>query len=76
MVGITLRVWPWQPSEDVARRFGSCCSPATVDDARQQATYEYDDSLMPWVDVPADIADAHAFAIHYAAERLDNRGDW
>ena len=37
VVGITLRVWPWQPSEDVARRFGSCCSPATVDDARQVA---------------------------------------
>ena len=37
VVVITLRVWPWQPSEDVARRFGSCCSPATVDDARQVA---------------------------------------
>src|SRR6266702_2250659 len=37
VVGITLRVWPWQPSEDVAQRFGSCCSPATVDDARQVA---------------------------------------
>src|SRR6266536_2831497 len=37
VVGITLRVWPWQPSQDAARRFGSCCSPATVDDARQVA---------------------------------------
>ena len=37
MVGITLRVWPWQPSQDRAQRFGSCCSPATVDDARQVA---------------------------------------
>jgi tRNA-uridine 2-sulfurtransferase len=37
VVGITLRVWPWQESEDPAKRFGSCCSPATVDDARQVA---------------------------------------
>jgi tRNA-specific 2-thiouridylase len=37
VVGITLRVWPWQPSEDAVQRFGSCCSPATVDDARQVA---------------------------------------
>jgi len=37
VVGVTLRVWPWQPSPDAAQRFGSCCSPATVDDARQVA---------------------------------------
>src|SRR5207253_2577781 len=37
VVGITLRVWPWQESDDPAKRFGSCCSPATVDDARQVA---------------------------------------
>jgi len=37
VVGITLRVWPWQPSQGAAQRFGSCCSPATVDDARQVA---------------------------------------
>src|SRR6267143_2252783 len=37
VVGITLRVWPWQESDDPARRFGSCCSPTTVDDARQVA---------------------------------------
>src|SRR6266540_3208460 len=37
VVGITLRMWPWQPSQDAAQRFGSCCSPATVDDARQVA---------------------------------------
>jgi tRNA-specific 2-thiouridylase len=35
VVGVTLRVWPWQESNDPARRFGSCCSPQTVDDARQ-----------------------------------------
>jgi tRNA-uridine 2-sulfurtransferase len=37
VVGITLRVWPWRESDDPAKRFGSCCSPATVDDARQVA---------------------------------------
>jgi len=37
VVGITLRVWPWRDATDGATRFGSCCSPATVDDARQVA---------------------------------------
>ena len=37
VVGITLRVWPWREPEDGAARFGSCCSPETVDDARQVA---------------------------------------
>jgi tRNA-specific 2-thiouridylase len=37
VVGVTLRVWPWHESEDPARRFGSCCSPETVGDARAVA---------------------------------------
>jgi len=37
VVGVTLRVWPWKEPDDPARRFGSCCSPDTVDDARQVA---------------------------------------
>ena len=42
VVGVTLRVWPWhEPAADApdagVRRFGSCCSPETVDDARQVA---------------------------------------
>ena len=37
VVGVTLRVWPWREPEDATRRFGSCCSPETVDDARQVA---------------------------------------
>lgn len=37
VVGVTLRVWPWQESEEASARFGSCCSPQTVDDARQVA---------------------------------------
>jgi tRNA-specific 2-thiouridylase len=34
VVGVTLRVWPWREPTDAARRFGSCCSAGTVDDAR------------------------------------------
>jgi tRNA-specific 2-thiouridylase len=37
VIGVTLRVWPWQEPEDPGKRFGSCCSPETVDDARQVA---------------------------------------
>jgi tRNA-specific 2-thiouridylase len=37
VVGVTLRVWPWKEPEPGARRFGSCCSPETVEDARQVA---------------------------------------
>jgi tRNA-specific 2-thiouridylase len=37
VVGVTLRVWPWRESEDPTRRFGSCCSPETVHDAREVA---------------------------------------
>jgi tRNA-specific 2-thiouridylase len=37
VIGITLRVWPWREESDGAKRFGSCCSPETVDDAREVA---------------------------------------
>ncbi len=37
VVGVTLRVWPWREPEDASNRFGSCCSPSSVDDARQVA---------------------------------------
>ena len=37
VVGVTLRVWPWREPTDATRRFGSCCSAETVDDARQVA---------------------------------------
>jgi tRNA-specific 2-thiouridylase len=37
VIGVTLRVWPWQESDDPTRRFGSCCSPETIDDARRVA---------------------------------------
>jgi tRNA-specific 2-thiouridylase len=37
VVGVTLRVWPWQEPEDPSRRFGSCCSPEAAADARSVA---------------------------------------
>lgn len=37
VVGVTLRVWPWEEPEDAKKKFGSCCSPETVYDARQVA---------------------------------------
>ncbi|HEV8440224.1 MAG TPA: tRNA 2-thiouridine(34) synthase MnmA [Methylomirabilota bacterium] len=37
VVGVTLRVWPWREPDAGVKRFGSCCSPETVDDAREVA---------------------------------------
>jgi tRNA-specific 2-thiouridylase len=37
VVGVTLRVWPWHEAEEATRKFGSCCSPETVADARAVA---------------------------------------
>ena len=37
VVGVTLRVWPWHEADDATKRFGSCCSPETVGDARAVA---------------------------------------
>jgi len=37
VVGVTLRVWPWQEAADPARRFGSCCGTEATDDARRVA---------------------------------------
>jgi tRNA-uridine 2-sulfurtransferase len=37
VVGVTLRIWPDQRPGDPGERFGSCCSPAAVRDARAVA---------------------------------------
>jgi tRNA-specific 2-thiouridylase len=37
VIGVTLRVWPWHEAEEPERRFGSCCSPEAVEDARRVA---------------------------------------
>jgi hypothetical protein len=42
-------------------------------DAEGQADVEYGAALLPWMDVPDDVDDAHDFAIRYAAERLNGR---
>jgi hypothetical protein len=49
---------------------------ATTADALEQASDEYADALGPWLEVPDEIGDAHAFAVRYAYERLDSRGGW
>jgi hypothetical protein len=49
---------------------------ATVAEAQEQAAYEYGDALLPWIEVPSDVEDAHAFAVRYACDRLDKRGGW
>ena len=44
-------------------------------EAEAQAELEYGDALLlPWMDVPEDVADAHHFAVRYAADRLNERG--
>ena len=48
----------------------------TVAEAQEQAGEEYGEALLPWEPVPDDIADAHAYAINFAADRLNDRGRW
>ena len=54
--------------------FGGDTLHRTMSEAREQAEEEYGDALGPWVEVPDEVTDAHAFAVQYAAERLDGRG--
>jgi hypothetical protein len=49
---------------------------ATVAEAKEQALEEYGDALLPWEAVPDEVADAHGYAIQYASERLNSRGNW
>jgi hypothetical protein len=56
--------------------FGGDTWHATVAEAQEQAAYEYGDALIPWIEVPSEVVDAHAFAVQYAFERLNRRGDW
>jgi hypothetical protein len=37
VVGITMRVWPRQETDEPTKRFGSCCGTEAVEDARQVA---------------------------------------
>jgi hypothetical protein len=56
--------------------FGGDTWHPSADDAREACIYEYSDALGGWVDIPDDVEDAHAYAVQYAAERLNSRGDW
>jgi tRNA-specific 2-thiouridylase len=38
VVGVTMRVWAWQPAAEPTSRFGSCCGTEAVDDARRVAS--------------------------------------
>ena len=48
----------------------------TVADAKAQAGAEYGDALLPWEAVPDAVGDAHAYAITFASDRLNDRGGW
>ena len=48
----------------------------SLESARAQAAEEYGDALVPWIEVPDEIGDAHAFAVRYAYEQLNSRGGW
>jgi tRNA-specific 2-thiouridylase len=37
VVGVTMRVWPWQEAAEASARFGSCCGTDAVEDARRVA---------------------------------------
>ena len=46
----------------------------SVDDAKAETEAEYGEALLPWEPVPDDVGDAHAFAVRYAHDRLNDRG--
>jgi len=53
--------------------FGGDTWHPSMESAGEQATYEYEDALGDWVHVPADVEDAHGYAILYAAAHLNSR---
>ena len=56
--------------------FGGDTWHGTATEAYAQAAHEYADALGPWIEVPSGVSDAHAFAVRYAAERMNDRGNW
>jgi hypothetical protein len=48
----------------------------SIAEARAQASDEYGEALGGWMEVPDEEADPHVFAVKYAADRLNSRGDW
>jgi hypothetical protein len=55
--------------------FGGDTWHPSVDEAQEQAIYEYGDALLEWIEVGDDVADVHVFAVRYAADRLKDRGN-
>ena len=56
--------------------FGGDTWHASVAEAQRQAADEYGDALGAWVEVPDGERDPHKYAVQYALERLNSRGDW
>jgi hypothetical protein len=56
--------------------FGGDTWHGSVGDAQEQAMFEYGDALIAWLEVPPEVTDAHGYAVRYAHERLDKRGNW
>jgi hypothetical protein len=48
----------------------------SVAEAKEQAAAEYGEALLPWEAVPDEVTDAHAYAIAFASDRLNDRGKW
>jgi hypothetical protein len=48
---------------------------SSVAQAKHDTEAEYEDALLAWEEVPDEIVDAHAFAIQYARDRLNQRDD-
>ncbi len=56
--------------------FGGDTFHTSADEALEQAQVEYGDALGEWTSVPDEVSDAHAFAVQYAYDRLNDRGGW
>ena len=54
--------------------FGGDTYHATVADAKEETQAEYEGALLEWEEVPDDVEDAHAVAVRYARDRLNDRG--
>jgi hypothetical protein len=55
--------------------FGGDTLHASLADAKVAVGEEYEDALLAWEEVPDEITDAHRFAVGYARERLNDRGE-
>jgi len=54
--------------------FGGDTYHVSIADAKEAVEAEYPDALSGWEEVPDDVEDAHALAIRYAYDRLNDHG--